>query len=138
MKILIRPHSRDFLLPAWPFVGLSLAFLAIVGFAVRLLPARFSLPCGFHLAFGHPCPSCGVTRMGFALMAGHPLDALRIQPFFFFLIAFLGIWFVAGAALRLCRRDLRLELSHFETRWGWLVLLAAFLMNWAYLWRVGV
>lgn len=137
MKIRLLPREKGFL-PAWPFVGVTLGILALIGFAARLLPTRFYPPCGFHLAFGHPCPSCGLTRMGFALLEGRPLEALRLQPFFFLVVAALGLWFLAGAVARLFQKELRIDLSRFDLRWGWLVLLAAVLLNWAYLWRVGV
>lgn len=137
MKILLRPHDPA-LVPAWPFVGLGLVILAAIGGAFRLLPERFSPPCGFHLAFGHPCPSCGVTRMGYAFMKGDFLGALRLHPFFFVLLGSLALWFVGGLVARLSGRDLFLSLSEREERWGWLVLLLAFLGNWIYLWNVGV
>ena len=137
MKVHVKPHDPE-TVPAWPFVGLGLGILGAIGVGFRLLPDRFSPPCGFHLAFGHPCPSCGVTRMGYALMKGDLLGALRLQPFFFLVIGGLALWFAGGLVARLFRRDLLLTLSPWEERWGWLALLLAFFGNWIYLWNAGV
>jgi len=137
MKILIRPHETT-AFPAWPFVGFGLAVLAGVGGLFRLLPARFSPPCGFHLAFGHPCPSCGVTRMGWAMMRGDLVGALRLHPFFFVVLSSFGLWFAAGLVLRLAGRDLFLVLSPREERWGWVLFAVAFLLNWVYLWYANI
>lgn len=137
MRFRVQPHERT-AFPAWPFVGFGLAFLAGLGAVVRLLPARFHPPCGFHLAFGHPCPSCGVTRMGWAILRGDLLEALRFHPFFFVVLAGLGGWFAAGFLLRLWGRDLFLVLSPREERWGWALFAGAFFLNWVYLWIANI
>ncbi len=137
MKVIAPPHRKD-AFPAWPFVGFSLAFLGGVGALARLLPERWLPPCGFHLAFGHPCPSCGTTRLGLSLLQGHPVEAFRYHPFFFAVLSGLALWFAAGLCLRLAGRDLFLVTTAREDRWGWFFALAAFLLNWAYLWHADI
>jgi hypothetical protein len=138
MRFRFRRASETREVPAWPFVGLGLVILAALGAVVSLLPARFIPPCGFHLLTGHPCPTCGVTRMGLALLHGHVGQALHENPFFFFVIAGLSLWVAAGAGARLAGRTLTVEVGAKEERWLWLALLVAFLANWWYLWHAGI
>jgi hypothetical protein len=138
MKIRAPLHQKGSV-PAWPFVGFGLLVLAGLGLFIKLLPERWVPPCGFHVATGHPCPSCGVTRMGFAILSGHLVDAFFYHPFFFLVLGALGLWFGAGLAVRLFwKRDLFFDTTSREDKWLWLLLLLGFLLNWAYLWRAGV
>lgn len=137
MKVIVKRHEKE-ILPAWFWVGVGLMCVAGVGAGVRFLPPGLIPPCGFHVVTGHPCPTCGMTRMGFFLLEGDFVAAFRMNPFLFLLCATLGLWVAAGALLRTARRDLFLEISEREEPWWWLALVAGFLANWAYLWRMGV
>lgn len=138
MKFRLTPHYKGAPLPAWPFVGLGVAMLAVGGWLASLLPARWIPPCGFHTLTGHPCPSCGGTRMTQELLHGRWLEALRMNPLFAFVLAGFALWFLAGAAARLAGRDFTIDVGAREEKWLWLALLAAFLVNWVYLWRAGI
>jgi hypothetical protein len=76
--------------------------------------------------------------MGFLLLEGNVYEAFRTNPFLVLLVAALGAWTVAGLVLRLAGRDLGLDVSAREEKWWWVVLIAGFLVNWAYLWWAGV
>jgi len=138
LKIHFAQHRKGASLVAWPFVGLGLGILAAGAYLVSLVPFRWIPPCGFHTLTGHPCPSCGATRMTQALLHGHLLEAFRLNPLFAGLLAGFVLWFLVGAGARLAGRDLTIEVGAREEKWLWLALLAAFLVNWAYLWQVGV
>lgn len=138
MNLRIAPRRKGAPLPAWPFVGLGLGILAAGAYLVSLVPLRWIPPCGFHTLTGHPCPSCGATRMTQALLHARLLEAFRLNPLFAGLLAGFTLWFLAGAGARLAGRDLTVEVGAREEKWLWLALLAAFLINWAYLWRAGV
>lgn len=138
MKLHIARHRKGAPLPAWPFVGLGLGILAAGAYLVSLVPFRWIPPCGFHTLTGHPCPSCGATRMTQALLHGHFLEAFGLNPLFAGLLTGFTLWFLAGAGFRLAGRDLTLEVGAREEKWLWLAFLVAFLVNWAYLWQVGV
>jgi hypothetical protein len=60
----------------WCVVALSLLALS------PLLTAMAPLfpHCPFHVITGIPCPSCGATRGGLALLRGHVLSALAFNP----------------------------------------------------------
>jgi hypothetical protein len=137
MKIDLPRHHKD-ATPAWPWVGVGLSILGLVGLGFHFLPARLKPPCGFHTITGLPCPSCGTTRMGEHLLSGEILQAFAVQPYMFLLLSALALWVISGAIARLFGRDLFLRLSKGEEKWIWMGLVALFLVNWAYLWWAGV
>lgn len=138
MKVELEPRTKDSMLPAWPMVGLGLIVMAGLGWVISRLPPRWIPPCGFHLMTGHPCPTCGFTRMGLDLLKGDLPTAFRMNPFLFLMLAVLVFWVVLGAAAWLAGRWLRIVLSKREEKWLWLLLILAFLANWWYLWRAGI
>jgi len=82
-------------------VALGLAFAPVVPVLARLLPG-----CAFHALTGIPCPACGSTRAGLALLAGDPLVALAWNPLatlgavVALLVALVGpVWLAAGGAV---------------------------------------
>ncbi len=138
MRLRFERHTPQCELPAWPVGGFGIGFLLVAAGVVRLLPAKWFPPCGFHAVTGHPCPSCGGTRMMFLMLKGRPLEAFRMNPLFATLFTGFVAWFVVGLAGRLAGYDFRIDVGRREERWLWLALLAAFLVNWAYLWHAGV
>jgi hypothetical protein len=56
----------------------------IAWLVLGLVPLQSVVPwlgtCEFHEVTGQPCPTCGVTRGVLELAAGHPLEALRMNP----------------------------------------------------------
>ena len=116
--------------------GLLVTFGAVQGLA--LVPLRIFPPCGFHQVTGHPCPTCGSTRMILSLLRGGFLEAFKVNPFLFLIVAVLAVWIAAGAVAWLARRTLTVSLSPREERWLWAILGAAFLANWAYMWFAGI
>lgn len=138
MRLRFERHTRESQLPAWPFVGLGLGLLALAAWIVKLLPAKWFPPCGFHTVTGHPCPSCGGTRMMFLFLGGRPLDALKMNPLFASLLWGFAAWFFLGVVGRLAGYDFRIDVGRREEKWLWLALLGAFLVNWAYLWHAGI
>lgn len=77
----------------WRVRGTALAVAvtcgAVLGLAVFLEPdargfgthERIGLPpCGFLVATGLPCPTCGMTSSFALMMHAHPVDAVVAQP----------------------------------------------------------
>ncbi len=137
MKVDLPPHTKD-ASPAWPWIGVGLLILGLVGLGFHYLPDRLKPPCGFHTMTGLPCPSCGSTRMGEYLLQGDILRSFAVQPFMFLIFSGLVLWVLSGFAARIAGRDLFLRLSQGEEKWLWMGLVALFLLNWAYLWWAGV
>jgi hypothetical protein len=137
MKVTVKPHEKG-VWPAWFWVGVGLGCSALLGLAIKVLPAALVPPCGFRLVTGHPCPTCGMTRMWFLLLSGQISDAFRMNPFLFVLLGVLGAWVAVGGTFRLAGRDLFVEVPAREERWWWALLALGFLANWAYLWVRGI
>ncbi len=124
--------------PAWIFVGLGMGTAAVVFGCLSFVPERYWPPCGFHLMTGHPCPTCGATRATYDLVRGHWETALMTNPFFTLVIWSLLLWVAVGALAWIAGRSFTIQVSQREEKWWWLFLLAAFLVNWAYLWMAGI
>ena len=139
MRILLRPARKGDPPPAWIFVGIGLFFLvAGVFLAAEVLPPGLRPACGFYAVTGKPCPTCGMTRSLHALFRGRLLEALRDNPLAALVFGLLALWVLAGAVSRLWGRNLLVETTPREERFLWILLLLAFLLNWAYLWMAGL
>jgi Fe-S cluster biogenesis protein NfuA len=60
--------------------GLILAMIALRPLWIVLAP--YLRPCGLREVTGIPCPTCGTTRSGLALLEGRLADALLYNPLF--------------------------------------------------------
>ena len=110
------------------------ALLTVIG--VRLSSA-LGVPftaCAFKMLTGVPCPSCGATRAGLALLQGHVADAFVVNPLVTSLYLAGAVW----AALRLgFRRRISINAAK-PVRWAAIALLAAAgAANWAYVIAAG-
>lgn len=74
----IRPKLAHTLL-AWLAVAVVLAFCGYVYFHSPF-EGRVTM-CTFHAVTGLDCPGCGMTRAGYLLLHGHPIAALKQNPF---------------------------------------------------------
>ena len=67
-----------------------LILLVLAGIYIRLsgqaLETIYFLPCIFKGVTGIPCPGCGMTRAGLAILQGEFSTAWRYHPFSFLLI----------------------------------------------------
>lgn len=89
-------------------IGLVLLAMLVVGAALRPAPEGHGThqqmglpPCGFYLATGTPCPTCGMTT-AFAHVANRaPVAGFVTQPFgaALALVASVGFWGCAHVAL---------------------------------------
>lgn len=124
--------------PAAETSGEGLVALVIAGsllIGAAWLWLRLPTPvCVFHLATGVPCPTCGGTRCARALLAGDLAGAVAWNPLVFLtgiavIVAF--VYASAVALLRLPRWRIG-EVPAGEQRWIRILVVAAFLANWAY------
>ncbi len=115
----------------------ALLWLAAVAGALLLYPFRALLAgllpsCPMRAATGIPCPGCGATRAALALLAGHALAALALNP----LAVVAGLAFVLGGLLAPMWVWLRgpLPVLPRPLPWTWrLALVGLLLANWGYL-----
>lgn len=103
---------------------------------VGVLLERWGAPaqetCLLHRLTGHPCPTCGSTRVVLGFLQGQWLQAFRMNPFVATGLVAGGVWL----ALRLVlARGLRAELSSGEQRAALGLGLALLLANWIWVLR---
>lgn len=85
--------------------------------------------CLFRRLTGYPCPTCGATRMGLALLRGHWIEALRLNPLVFALVVggVLALLARVGLGRRIVWND-----SPRSRTWVTAAFVAAILANWIY------
>ncbi|MBX3357665.1 MAG: DUF2752 domain-containing protein [Phycisphaeraceae bacterium] len=121
--------------------GVAVACLALLAVASTLSPASNGhgthmqlglAPCGWAVATGYPCPTCGMTTSFAAAVRAHPWDAIRAQPMGFLLalvtaVVFWGALHTAVFGSQLPRLGARL----LAPRYLWLVA-GIWAASWAY------
>ena len=130
MKIELVHVSRR---PAWPLWAavLVLGWLTLGSLAIWLADYRgrdIEL-CTFKRISGVACPTCGFTRGALHFVHGHVIRAWLCNPFLF---SVLGLFFaVTGFRLFFARR-LKVHLARTERMIAFVLVVALFLLNWAY------
>lgn len=119
--------------PAWAAgVVAAWALLVLVGVLLERWGAPAQETCLLHRLTGHPCPTCGSTRVVLGFLQGQWLQAFRMNPFVATGLVAGGVWL----ALRLVlARGLRAELSSGEQRAALALGLALLLANWIWVLR---
>ena len=96
------PASRPVHGPRHGWPG-RLGRVALV-FGVLGAAVAFEVPlCPFALATGHPCPGCGRTRAGLALLSGDPARALAFHPLSPLVVPLVALLVGANAAAYVLR-----------------------------------
>lgn len=69
----------------------TIPFLAIIIY-MSISRIFFYSICPMVMVTGYPCPACGLTRAGVALLTGHFITAWQIHPFIY-AVVILAAWF---------------------------------------------
>lgn len=83
-----------------------------------ILGRQFGGECGFQMAFGLPCPSCGMTRSWVWLVRGEVLKAFTYNAAGALLLVWLAVGGVLGG-LRLATRNYKLWVVPFPVLFWW-------------------
>jgi len=119
--------------PIWPLWAV-LIVLAWCGLGTGAMSLASHLDRGVQLCLlkrltGLPCPTCGFTRGAVSLLHGHILQAWLYNPLLYSVLAL----FAVVVAIRLVlARSVRVSLSRTERRAAWILAMALFFANWAY------
>lgn len=65
-----------------------------LGYFLFIKGTGFSIPCPIRTITGYQCPGCGITHYALALLQGHFKEAMHANPFVFFLMPILLVYFV--------------------------------------------
>lgn len=126
------PQTNRIRIPLWA-VAVVFGYLVLVGLHEWIASSRQIEPvttCMFRIVTGQPCPTCGTTRMVLALAHGEVLQAIRLNPFMFFLAVLSALWLLA----RSCGLwQLTLRTSRHARVIALAVVVGLFLGNWVYL-----
>jgi hypothetical protein len=133
LRLLLRPLAPgEFDLDAALLAGsLSLGAAVLLWHGAGLPWPR----CWFRALTGLPCPFCGATHAGLALLHGDALAAIRINPLASFIYAGIGLYDLYVAMI-LAAGYRRLRLGGLDQQREKVLLLAGLLLvmiNWAYL-----
>lgn len=116
----------------WPLVlgigGYIAVISAVHAFNVFLADKPLII-CPMRRVAGVPCPTCGTTRAGTALLTLHPLEALYHNPFVTVLFLLFVAWVFARFVLRY---RLVFGWTDRARRTAWGVIVGLFLVNWAW------
>ncbi len=137
MKIKFKDSERgDLNIPLIYFIVFGTAAIGgLVFFKLGFFPM---LPCHFKEFTGHPCPTCGTTRLVLALYRFDLKSAFFYNPFVFVSGVIFGLWALTGFFPVFFRKKLVISFSSFEKKVFLILILILFLLNWAYLWVNGI
>jgi hypothetical protein len=117
---------------AW---GFSVVMFTVGARFYSLVPPQFRpLQCHFKKITGIPCPTCGSMRTFMFLGGGKLPEALKMNPFIFF-VSLLGVGlslYTLGAYLGLWSFS-RFQISDRQRTVLTAVLIILFFVNWVYL-----
>ena len=123
------------------FYKFSTAFFILAGswgilHLLNLIPAWFSL-CLFKSFTGLPCPGCGTTRAGLAILHGSLIDAFLINPIgslLLILLVIAGLFLVTDLISGKPRLRNFFELAEvrLKNRKLWVPLIVIILVNWGW------
>ncbi|MHC4345369.1 MAG: DUF2752 domain-containing protein [Planctomycetota bacterium] len=131
MKLEVVKVPRRLGWPLWALLVVC-AWLALGGAAIHL-GSRLEQPlqlCLFKRISGLPCPTCGFTRGALCVLHGHLGQAWLYNPLLFSALALL---FAACLGRVLFARSVKTTLTRTERHAAWILCIALFLCNWAYI-----
>jgi hypothetical protein len=85
--------------------------------------------CVFKRLTGIPCPTCGFTRGALCLLHGQIGQAWLYNPLLF---SALAVFFAVTVLQVVFARSIRVHLTRTERVIAWVLCIALFLANWAY------
>jgi hypothetical protein len=130
-----RPATAEERQLAWLWAASALSAVVLRPFWLLIAPI---LPgCPLRMLTGVPCPTCGSTRAGLALVRGDIPGALHFNP----LVTVAGIAFLLGGVLAPIWVGLGRKLPDLPDRWPLglrIAVPAAIVANWIWLLASGV
>lgn len=130
-----RPATREERHLAWLWAAAALSAVVLRPFWLLIAPV---LPgCPLRTLTGVPCPTCGSTRAGLALLHGDILGALQLNP----LATLAGLAFLLGGVLAPLWVGLGRKVPDLPDRWPLglrITVLAAIIANWVWLLATGL
>ena len=119
--------------PPWPFWAVLIVLVWMgLGAAAVLLIVHLDRPvelCLIKRCTGVACPTCGFTRGVLSLLHGQICQAWLYNPLLYSLLV---VFFSATAIRVIFARSVRINLTSTERIVAWILAVALFFFNWAY------
>jgi len=136
MEIYRRPrHLGE--VPLGAILMLPLFGLPLGGWLLEHGYTEFGL-CGMKAKFGLPCLSCGATRGTLRLFHGDPLGAVGFQPMMMLIYLILLVWGMVSFVSLIRGERVVIRLSDREDLALKIFVIAVPILNWIYLWQMGI
>ena len=136
MQVYVRPR-RIGEIPVGALLMLPLFGLPFGGWLLEHGHHSFGL-CSMKRAFDLPCLSCGATRGTLRLFHGDILGAFAFQPMMMTIYAALLIWGFTSLWGVVNDKRVVIQLSDREDLIFKMIVVVIPLLNWVYLWRMGI
>ncbi len=133
---LVRYEKGEINIPLIYFLVFSFSgLIAFALFRCGLLP---TFKCQFKEFTGHPCPTCGTTRLVLSIFQFKIRDAFLFNPFMFVSGVIFGLWTLTGFLPLFFKKKLIVQFGKREKKVIVIIIAIMFLLNWAYLWIEGI
>lgn len=136
MQVYVRPRKLGEF-PLGAVLMLPLFGLPLGGWMIEQGHHNFGV-CSMKRAFDLPCLSCGATRGTLRLFHGDVLGAIWYQPMMMLIYALLLTWGAVSLWGVVRERRVVVQLSDREDLLFKIAVIAIPLLNWIYLWRMGI
>jgi len=137
MTILVKKMKKGEL--NLPLIYFSIALLGVIGLVILL---QFNsiphYPCVFKLLTGHPCPTCGATRLTESVFHLKFIDAFLFNPMIFICCILFLLWGFYGFFQLFSRRKIVVNLSLKEWFFLRIIIVCVIIFNWIYLEIMGI
>lgn len=122
-----------------PLIYLSIFFIlssAVIYFYYnKIIP---QIPCLFKVFTGHPCPTCGTTRLTLSLLNFNIIEAFFYNPLVFISGVLFFAWCLYGFYMAFSNKKIVVSLTNRDWVILRIIIVLSIILNWIYLELSGI